>query len=399
MIACKWPFGPYYSRGHRAIDKRRLRKAISFRINGRLYEMPNMKHASSCLIVLTFFLLFSGASHGKGCDEKSDPCGKPTEWNEFETVRLRMTQEGMATPVRWFMQTSRANHDLQVEIDFPDPKKPQRGTLMMVEGTILVSKGIGFSPGREIDSLDSPMLFIILTGKVLSRALPEGPGGLKGNRPIRHEDKKTGIQFATPSAQGFIPPPWSVAGTVIANSDGSRDFDLVLKWIGEGATKKPTSMSLAGQLKHKSDFQIDSNMALEGWSVFGVGPIIEKTKSGTIYDYGAKPYKSVPKTIADIRKAIAIENSPGEPDLSLNLAGFWKESCTDTFGLRIKPVDKPGMYTVTFCGPGGCGDEQNERKTFIKGDKRYNIVSATVLQVGAQENRSTYMKCSDKMLP
>ncbi len=158
-------------------------------------------------------------------------------------------------------------------------------------------------------------------------------------------------------------------------------------------------MSLAGQLKYKSDFQIDSNMALEGWSVFGVGQIIEKTNSGTIYDYGAKPYQSVPKTIADIRKAIAIENSPGEPDLSLNLAGFWKESCTDTFGLRMKLVDAPGMYTVTFCWPGGCGDEQNERKTFINGDKRYNIVSATALQMGAQENRSTCMKCSDKMLP
>ena len=65
----------------------------------------------------------------------------------------------------------------------------------------------------------------------------------------------------------------------------------------------------------------------------------------------------------------------------------------------MKLVDTPGMYAVTFCGPGGCGDEQNERKTFINGDKRYNIVSATALQMGAQENRSTYMKCSDKMWP
>ena len=363
--------------------------------------MPLMTHVSLRLIVLIFLALSTGASYGKDCGEKGDPCGKPTEWNKFETVRLRMTQEGMAAPVSWFMQTSRANNDLQVDIDFPDPQTPQRGTLMMVEGRTLVSKGIGFSPGREIDALDWPMLSIILTGKVLSRALPEGLGVLKGKHLVGHEDKKAGIQFATPSAQGFIPPPWSVSGTVIANSDGSRDFDLVLNWTSEDATKakKAMSMSLAGQLKHKSDFQIDSNMALEGWSVFGVGPIVEKTEGGTRNDYGAKPNKSGPKTIADIRKAIAIENSPGEPDLSLSFAGFWKEKCTDTYGLRIKPVDKPGMYTVTFCGPGGCGDEQNERKTFIKGDKRYNIVSATVLQTGGPENQSTYKRCSDKMLP
>jgi hypothetical protein len=57
------------------------------------------------------------------------------------------------------------------------------------------------------------------------------------------------------------------------------------------------------------------------------------------------------------------------------------------------------MYTVTFCGPGGCGDEQNERKTYIKGDKHCNVVSATELQVCPADNRSTYKKYSDEMFP
>lgn len=337
----------------------------------------------------------------KDCGGKADPCGQLTGWNEFETVRLRMKQSGVDTPAQWVMQTSRANNDLQVEIDFPDPKAPQKGTIIMVEGLTLVSKGIGFVAGREIDALDWPMLSIILTGKVLSRALPAGPGALSGPRTVAHEDKKVGIQFATPSAQGFIPPPWSVNGTVIGSADGSREFDLVLSWVDEAQdrVKRPMTMNLAGRLIHNSDFRIDSNMSLVGWNVFGVGPIIEKTENGTRIDYGAKPMKTIPKTIADIRTALAIENSPGEPDASLNLAGFWKEKCTEKFGLRIKTVDRPHMYTVTFCGPGGCGDEANERKTFINGDKRYSIVSATELQVGRGENWTNYKKCSDKMLP
>jgi hypothetical protein len=122
------------------------------------------------MIALVVLVLSSGITHGKDCGDKADPCGKPTEWSEFETVRLRMTQEGMATPVNWFMQTSRANNDLKVEVDFPDPKAPQRGIIMMVEGATLVSKGIGFVPGREIDALDWPILSIILAGKVLGRA-------------------------------------------------------------------------------------------------------------------------------------------------------------------------------------------------------------------------------------
>ena len=105
------------------------------------------------------------------------------------------------------------------------------------------------------------------------------------------------------------------------------------------------------------------------------------------------------KTIADIRAAIAVENSPGEVDPSINFAGFWKTNCSDTFGFRIKPVYRPHMYTVIFCGPGGCGDESNEKKTFIRGDKLYNIISPTEIQFGSGKNSTTYKKCSDKMLP
>ena len=335
------------------------------------------------------------------CGGKADPCGQPTGWNEFETVRLRMKQTGVNTPAQWFMQTSRANNDLQVEIDVPDPKVPQKGTIMMVEGLTLLTKGVGFVEGYEIDALDVPVLYIILTGKVLSRALPSGPGAVGVRHAVAHEDKKVGIKFATRSASGFISPPWSVSGKVVGNADGSHNFDLILRWTADNRAKvkRPLELSLVGQLIHNNDFKIDSNMSLIGWKVFGVGPIIETLEGSTRIDYGAKSMKSKPKTIADIRAALAIENSPGEPEPSLNFVGFWKEKCTESFGLRIKPANRPHMYTVTFCGPGGCGDETNERETFIKGDKRYNIVSATELQVGSAQSQSTYKKCSESMLP
>lgn len=341
------------------------------------------------------------SANAKGCGENHDPCGKNTEWNEYETVALHVNQEGMPGPNNYYMQSSRKNGDLQVDIDIPDSHAPQHGTILMVEGRTFLSKGLKLTQGSEIDALDGPVLSVILTGKVLSRALPEGPAALTRKQQVMHEDKKTGIQFATPSAQGFIPFPWSVKGFITPNTDGSIDFNLVLKWASKGATnaKEATSVSLSGQLIHNANFQIDSSMPLEGWSVFGVGPIVEKAKDSTIYDYGAKPTETSAKTIADIRKEIAIESSPGEPDLSLKLAGFWKGKCSDTYGLRVKPVDKAGMYTVTFCGPGGCGDEQNERETYITGDKQYHVVNANELQVGPSDNRSTYIKCSEKMLP
>jgi hypothetical protein len=136
------------------------------------------------LIAICFAICFPTIADD--CNEKSDPCGKQTGWNEFEMVRLRMKQTGIDTPAQCIMRTSRVNFDLQVDIDFPDPKAPQNGTLMMVEGRTLISKGVGFKTGREIDALDVPMLYVILTGKVLSRALPDGPESLKGRRAIMH---------------------------------------------------------------------------------------------------------------------------------------------------------------------------------------------------------------------
>jgi hypothetical protein len=36
-------------------------------------------------------------------------------------------------------------------------------------------------------------------------------------------------------------------------------------------------------------------------------------------------------------------------------SGFWKDSCTDNFGLVIEPsLQERGGYSVSFCGPGSC---------------------------------------------
>ena len=346
-------------------------------------------------------LLVAAGSEAKDCASNADPCGKRTEWNEFETVRLRMTQVGSPGVMSSYLQTSRMNNDLRGDIDITGQPQPQHGTILMVGGKVFVSNGLTLEPGAEIDALDGPMLYTILATKILSRALPAGPDMLAGPQKVAHRDATTGIQFATPSAEGFVSPPWSVSGTVAPKPDHSVDFDLVLTWSAADESKvvHQIEMHLSGLLKHDTSFRLDDSMSLRGWSVLGVGPIVEHTANGTRLDYGTKPATGDPRTIGDIRRQLAIEDSPGKPDLSVNLAGFWKEKCTDGFGLRIQRIDTPGMYTVTFCGPGGCGDDRGERKTFITGDPHYKVVSAVELQAGPEGNRSTYKKCSDGMLP
>jgi hypothetical protein len=351
------------------------------------------------LMLLGCCLLSSAGTAAEECAGKSDPCGKRTEWNEFEAVRLRMTQLDSPGVMSSYLQTSRRNNDLRVDIDITGAQPPQHGTIMMVGGKVFASRGVTLEKGAEIDALDGPVLYTILTTKVLGRALPAGPGTTLGPQNFAHREEKTGIQFATPSAEGFIPPPWSATGTVTPKADGSVDFDFELKWsaVDESKTSHPMEAKLSGSLRHDKTFRLDDGMSLQGWTVLGVGPITETTSSETRFDYGTKPATGNPNTIGEIRQQLAAEDFPGKPDLLFNFAGFWKEKCSDGFGLRIKPVDQPGMYTVTFCGPGGCGDETEERKTFITGDRHYKVLSATALRVG--QDHSTYTKCSDGMLP
>ena len=257
--------------------------------------------------------LMSAIAAAHYCNSDPNPCGKPTAWNQFESVRLRLTQVGTPGVLSAYVQTSRQNGDMRVEIDATGPEA-QHGTILLVGGRVFASTGLQLAPGAEMDALDAPLLYVILATKVLGRALPNGPDATPASKKFSYTDAKTGIQFATPSAEGFISPPWSAAGTVTPKPDQSVDFDFTLKWspVDESKIAHPMEMVFNGSLKHDKDFRLDDRMSLKGWTVFNVGPIIEKSGSSTRYDYGAKPSTGNPQTIGDIRRLLATKQSAGQ---------------------------------------------------------------------------------------
>ena len=63
-----------------------------------------------------------------------------------------------------------------------------------------------------------------------------------------------------------------------------------------------------------------------------------------------------------------------------DFTGFWKDHCADPYGFQIKPY-KDGLYTVRFCGPGGCDDSPDAAvATPIDGDPGYEVVSAAEIR-------------------
>ncbi len=76
------------------------------------------------------------------------------------------------------------------------------------------------------------------------------------------------------------------------------------------------------------------------------------------------------------------------------LAGFWKHStCADPFGLAIAPAGD--LYSVSFCGPGGCFEPGTYRpNTKIVDDPSYRVINNDTIEVDGKDGFTKYVRCA-----
>jgi len=81
-------------------------------------------------------------------------------------------------------------------------------------------------------------------------------------------------------------------------------------------------------------------------------------------------------------------------DPTYPLTGFWKGSCAESFGLLIEPTTETAMYSISFCGPGGCAKPGTYRpNSLITGDPMYRIVDKDTIEVQAGDRFLKYIRC------
>jgi hypothetical protein len=82
------------------------------------------------------------------------------------------------------------------------------------------------------------------------------------------------------------------------------------------------------------------------------------------------------------------------PSKSHPLAGFWKSGgCSDRFGLAITPAGKQ-LYSISFCGPGGCFDPGTYRpNSKIVGDPAYRVINKNTIDVKGLDGFTRYVRC------
>lgn len=361
-----------------------------------------MLKVSSWILALVLCLALGSLCNAGEDEACGDPCGKPTQWNDFNVIELKMTVPNTPGYGNWTSQSDKETYDIQVDVETSDGKETKKGKIMMVGGRVMATKGPITDPGYEIDALDSAILEQMLVIRLLGAAMPSGPAEI-GNQQIDFTNQNTGIKFATPSASGFIAPPWNVKGEVRVLSGDVVEYSLKLT---SGIKAKPSeqggefSAKFVGKLSKQATAKISDETSLDGWNLYGVGVQTRKEGNATAYDYGAAPATITYKTVADIRKKLAEDDYPGEPDPSKNFTGFWKEKCEEPFGLQIMLYGTDGKYSIIFCGPGGCGKQgENGRNTFITKDKNYQVISENEIKIRRSDGWDTYYKCTKETNP
>jgi hypothetical protein len=335
------------------------------------------------------------------CD-KDPECDDVSAWAAFTRITLRQSISGSPEAIEWVGLFDHKSHDASIHIITHGSKEPMAGTVALVGGQVMLTKGLKLQPGYEIDALDAPVLSMRLVMILLKRLFPKGPDEIAGPTDIDRTDQ-VGIKYATPSASGYIPAPWHLKGKVSKLPAGRLPFDLVLSFPVERQDKQKSSLTIImkGELAVLGRPVFRDADSLDGWTTYGLGPQQTQQGRSTILDYGARPQEATTyRTIGDVRAFIAAENHPGVRDTTKDFTGFWKKKCEEPFGLQIKHYGEEGKYSIVFCGPGGCGDPSQRRLTFITGDKRYEVVTeAELIQIGRSGDRETYHRCTKDTNP
>jgi hypothetical protein len=197
--------------------------------------------------------------------------------------------------------------DLRIDVESTDGKRTQKGTILLVSGNWMVTKGLELESGYEIDAIDSAVLEAQLPLQLLSRVSRRGPAFVAARQTVDLKETAEAIHINTSSAEGTFSAPWKVSGVVQRIRPELVQYDLTFSFSAEGSVH---AVQISGKLENLSAaFQLPDTFSLLGWKVHRLGPYTEKTTNGTIADYGAKPARESLKTLGDLRKKAKAETS------------------------------------------------------------------------------------------
>jgi hypothetical protein len=238
--------------------------------------------------------------------DRSGFCAEASPWYQATALVLRFSDQTTGESGRWSLAIQDPGN-MQIDAQSRRAGKINAGKIMLVSGRVMLTRGLSLEKGLEVDVLNEPLLYYQLLAALLGRVFPDGPGVFKDAMVVGVEEAVRGIRFATPSAMGYIAPPWSASGVLKRRDRSTVDFSLKLDFYFEpDDTRRAITLRGSWQRAPRAP-ALPSEMSLQGWQAHAIGRARARQEALAILDHR-------PRTLGELQAALrASTPAPGEP--------------------------------------------------------------------------------------
>lgn len=229
----------------------------------------------------------------------------PSPWGEFADYAITVKTPPKGDTGTWKIRAYANPADVLIELDTPAAKGRTRGSIMLVGGSALATRGFTPEPGFELDPLDVAVLNLKILTRLLDLALPAGPSALKGKQSVNAKDERSPVFASTPSATAKFDAPWSLKGTLERKGAAGVAFQLEIEAPALDKTGTRARWAFSGTASGAArDRVLDDAMKLDGWTPYRLGPAKSAKSGHTVLQFGATRLPGPFATLKELRAAL-----------------------------------------------------------------------------------------------
>ena len=191
-----------------------------------------------------------------------------TRWADPSSVQLNIEFPGDGYHATWELYRCDCG-DLLVHAELNVPGEVETGDLLLVQRKAVLTRGFGKYKAEAAGSLDAAALMMQLALRLLERSEPGGPSRITDPVEVDLLDEINHINLDTGSAEGGFRAPWSIAGSISAESETQRRFDLRFTFsAGAPGEVQQASMRLHGLAEFaETDFPVSGSSMIGDWDL------------------------------------------------------------------------------------------------------------------------------------
>lgn len=254
------------------------------------------------IFLLTFSVVFSLPTFASTSTNSSKTIHQAT-WQDINSLKLSVEDNQNSWKANWFITIDKEKNTISIEKDDYFHNQNLKGTLIVLAGKTMLSKGLILRKGYEIDALDTPIIMMQLLFDILNKVLPSGPASITKNLKIAHSEANIPIHISTKSASAHFNAPWVVNGLFSQPTIDTIKYDFSFATsVHDGINY---TLKMNGELHQKPNQTLDDTMALDGWKVYQLGPTNSHGKEVTSFDYGAQLIDYKASTLGELRNELS----------------------------------------------------------------------------------------------